>query len=255
MATPETKFIWCPATDKLTQLNWKKWKRTVIQIVTQRELLGHLDGTTLLPPLIYAPPAVPGNPAILDAGSVAAQRVWKLNENLVQSLLTMNIEDVEDHGIDVDGSAHLIWVGLILRYERADRMTKMSTMDLLREKQYDDYSDLSMHFAELQRRRSAAIMAGNVIDDNAWLTIIIKSMPASWDSVMMALMKETSVSAAMATMLAWSVHLADKAKTRTVNSSSKPTAYWVNGRTNPSVGKMCDNCKKIIQRQRSRGHT
>ncbi|KAJ7449606.1 hypothetical protein FB451DRAFT_1053102, partial [Mycena latifolia] len=96
-----------PAEKQLDDQNWPSFKNTLISLARGRGLEGYLTGAIQR----SVAPTWNGHPT--PANSIfPSTEEWDLCDGLVSALLYQNIKDPEAHGLEVNGTAHLMWVTL-----------------------------------------------------------------------------------------------------------------------------------------------
>jgi len=184
-------------TDKFDGSNWPTWSNNTLSICTLKGVVGYLDGTVKDPKLntttsqqgtISPQPETPWN----SLNSTTDE--WEIRNAWTKILLTFNTKNPVGLGIDVNGSAADAWRSYKASYEAASDMARQNAEQELRNLTFSEGDDFQTHVTIMRNKLSQARALGADITDKNFKTILLNSLPGSWDPVVASLYKDIPVS-------------------------------------------------------------
>ena len=103
-----------------------------------------------------------------------------------------NIRNPIDLGVNVSGTTQALWKSLTNLYDRSSEIAKLHAEEKLQSLRFHDGDDFSTHIAQLRLLWQKVNAMGGSISDASFHTIILGSLPASWDSIVATLYTTTS---------------------------------------------------------------
>ena len=134
------------------------------------------------------------------------------------------------------GTVEALWKSLTNLYDRSSDIAKLHAEEKLRSLQFHDGDDFSTHIAQLRLLWQKVNAIGGSISDASFCTIILGSLPVSWDSIVTTLYTTiSSVDALIQLDAHWSwISRHDR---KGFNSLTSPTAL----QTSASHRIVCEN--------------
>ncbi|KAJ3560131.1 hypothetical protein NP233_g11033 [Leucocoprinus birnbaumii] len=199
--------------DKFDGMNWVTWRGLICIAAEVRGISGYLDRTiknpvpsapTTMLQSIAAPADVPGTtdntPWDLLTPSAAK---WKAQNAWAKGLLMFNTKNPIGLGIDILGTAADAWNSYILRYEAASDMACQTAEQDLHNMQYSDNNDFPSHIATICTKWAHTNTLGVDINNGNFKTIILNSLPTTWDPVIASLYCNMSSIEAISQLHSW----------------------------------------------------
>lgn len=215
--------------DKFDGTNWVAWNGLIRIAAEVRGVFGYLDGTipkptgvptiTLTPPSTTAATATtattpsPSPPTITTTAITQipsqqstgdtpwdsltpSEAEWKIRNAWAKGLLIFNTKNPIGLGITIAGTAAEAWKSYIDSYEVASEIALLNADLELRSMKYDDSQDFPEHIANMRVKWAHANALGANVSDQSFKTIVLNSLPRSWDAVVASLYcAQTSVEA------------------------------------------------------------
>ncbi|KAF7768676.1 hypothetical protein Agabi119p4_7919 [Agaricus bisporus var. burnettii] len=175
---------------------------------------------------------------------------WKVRNAWTMGLLIYNTTDPIGLGISIGGTAADAWRSYLDTYEVASEIATLNAEMELRNMVYTDGQDFTEFISRLGTKWSNANALGAKIDDKAFRTIILNSLPRSWDSIVATLYTtKTSWEAISQLLTHWARVSRDRVTTSQTTSALQTTTTQSNNRnrqrsqnsqltcTNPNCGR------------------
>ncbi|KAF7770864.1 hypothetical protein Agabi119p4_6838 [Agaricus bisporus var. burnettii] len=232
---------------KFNGSNWVSWNNLIRIAAELRGVSGYLDGSIADPagnPLTTPIPPSPPNttttpqttpptftPAETPWESTAPSAAeWRVRNAWAKGLLIYNTDDPVGLGINIHGNAAEAWKSYVDTYEVASEVALLNAELELRNMIYADDQDFTQYISKLRTKWSNATALGAKIDDKAFRTIILNSLPRSWDPIVATLYTTQSSREAINQLM---THWARISRNRPQNSQSTTTAL----QTSSDVGR------------------
>ena len=103
-----------------------------------------------------------------------------------------NIRNPIGLGANVLGTAEVLWRSLTNLYDRLSEIAKLHAEEKLQSLQFCDRDDFSTHITQFRLFWQKVNAIGGSISNASFCTIILGSLPASWDSIVTTLYTTTS---------------------------------------------------------------
>ena len=212
---------------------------------------GYLEGDILKP----SPPAtanvVSSSGATTSTGPTPSEwsstspsvQEWDQRDAWVLGLIQYNTKNAIGLGVKLDGSAAQAWKSLTDIYDNISDLAKINIQRELRDTRFLDGNDFSAHVANLRTLWTRANSAGSNISDTDFRTIILTSLPETWDTIVATLYDAKSSADAIARLdMHWS-RINRNGKVSTATSSS--VALQANAKPGGNVKRCANtNCKR-----------
>jgi hypothetical protein len=216
--------------ERLQNGNWPRWRDTIVTLMELRGLDGHLTGATALPI------EIPNDPA-----NAAERLTWTSNDAIARANIKLNIEDKETYSLPPTATAHDWWTTLTARFQSTDRVTQAALERQLHAKKYEEGTSMRDHLDELKRRRTAANIAGSEIREPRFCTIILQSLPVTWNHVAIPLYQHLNADDVIHQLLAAEGHF--EAQRQPLDIGTKTQAFSADVK-DPRDLMVCSNCNK-----------
>lgn len=196
-----------PDTDKFDGTNWVAWNGLIGIAADLRGISGYLEGTipkpSENPAIIVTPPTKPDDTQTTPADTpwdllYPSQAEWKICNAWAKGLLVYNTKDPIGLGIVLSGTATEAWKSYKDQYAKVSEMAILNAERDLREITYSDNHDFLEHIAALRTKWATATALGALIDDRTFRTIVLSSLPHSWDPIVSTLYNTTTSREAIA---------------------------------------------------------
>jgi len=128
---------------------------------------------------------------------------WETQDAWTKTLLTFNIKDANGLGIDTTGMAASIWKSAKDNYETYSEMTRINTDNGLRTLKFADDNDFSTHLSIIRNKLSQVHTMGIVISNTSFKTILLNSLPKSWNPAVASLYNNMPLSEAIQQLNVW----------------------------------------------------
>ncbi|KAF7778932.1 hypothetical protein Agabi119p4_3277 [Agaricus bisporus var. burnettii] len=253
-------------TAKFNGTNWVSWNGMIHIAAELRGVFGYLDGTipnpattTITPPATIPLPTLPTQTTTTATSpttetpwesTTPSPAEWKVRNAWAKGLLIYNTTDPVGLGISIGGTAADAWKSYLDNYEVASEIALLNVEMELRNMIYNDGEDFTEFISRLRTKWSNANALGAKIDDKSFRTIILSSLPRSWDPIVATLYTTQSSRDAIQQLL---THWARVSRNR-VTTSQTTSALQANtqsrGRDRQRNQFICTN-----QNCNRRGHT
>jgi len=169
-----------------------------------RGVRGYLDGTITRP---NTPTAEPKDGTAIAETSWNSKKPsldeWETRDTWTKTLLTFNIKDADGLGIDTTGTAASIWKSAKDNYETYSEMTRINADNELRTLKFADDDDFPTHLSIMRNKLSQVRAMGIVISDTSFKTILLNSLPKSWNPAVASLYNNMPLSEAIQQLNVW----------------------------------------------------
>lgn len=190
---------------KFNGSNWVSWNGLIQIAADLRGVAGYLDGSVPKPttpspnPLTIPIPSSPTtqmSPPVMTThtptdspweSTMPSPTEWRVRNAWAMGLLIYNTTDPIGLGINIHGSAAEAWKSYIDTYQVASEVAVLNAELDLRNMAYSDGQDFVEFISRIRTKWSNATALGAKIDDKAFRTIILNSLPRSWDPIVATL--------------------------------------------------------------------
>ena len=232
--------------------NFAAFRDRVLIAARTRGARGYLDGTITDPRTAKKSGEQKG--VRTDAGTTEhtawtsqnpTAEEWDARDAWALSLIINNCKNPIGLGIKMSGTAADAWKALTDGYGTVSTLAAMGAENWLRATMYADGADFAIHLADLCTRWQDAVEKGAVISDETFRTIVMNSLPESWNTIVASLY-DTPTSAKLIASL--TVHW-ERLRTQKMAAGVTTTALQANAKPQRSR-LVCTNmnCKRT-------GHT
>jgi len=128
---------------------------------------------------------------------------WETRDAWTKTLLTFNIKDTDGLGIDTTGIAASIWKSAKGNYETYLEMTRINADNELRTLKFADNNDFPTHLSIMHNKLFQVRAMGIVISDTSFKTILLNSLPKSWNPAVASLYNNMPLSEAIQQLNVW----------------------------------------------------
>lgn len=161
-------------------------------------------------------------------------------------MIIYNTKNSVGLGIDMDGMEAKAWTTLTENYRVFSEIATMNAEKRLRATELQNGMDFLKHVEDLREKWKSATEKGAKIDDLAFRTILIASLPESWNTVVVGLYAMTKSKDAIAALMTyWDRLVSQKQKSgilaTALQTQSKPRLVCVNPNCQRS-GHVIENC-------------
>jgi len=193
-------------------------------------VLDYLDGmiTHPIPPAAPDPAAPPAPPTAVTTSwrsLTPSLDEWETRDAFTQALIVHNIKDPIGEGVNLDGTAAEAWESLTSFKDVVTNLVRIGTENNLRNTCYVDGTDLPTHFTSLCMKHTAANAQGAAIDDECFATIVLSTMPSSWDMLVSTLYDCKTSSQVIQRLTLHGERLAQSKGSKPTNSSSSQALF------------------------------
>lgn len=222
---------------KFNGSNWVSWNGLIQIAADLRGVSGYLDGTTPKPtsptPSPLGVPLPPSPTTATAALTITAptetpwesttptSSEWRVRNTWAMGLLIYNTTDPVGLGINIHGTAADAWKSYIDTYQIASEVAVLNAELDLRNMAYTDGQDFVEFISRIRTKWSNATALGANIDDKAFRTIILNSLPRSWDPIVATLYTTKSSRDAINQLMA---HWARISRDRVTNPQTTTSA-------------------------------
>ena len=250
--------------------NWVIYKDRFLWAIDARGYLDHIDGST-------AEPADPisgrddENKEFTAAETTAELewkkelKIWKQGEAIVKQQIAATIPDSLFMKIRGKGNALEIWSSLTKEFEKKSRSVAVDLRKRLQDEYCSEKADVRAHFDKLRTMREELAAMGATPPDDDFYSIIMSSMPPSYNAYISAVNGTASVLGTTLSPDDLMQTLTEEADRRTTNTkktnqrkeenvafygndsttSRSGSSNWKRGRGGKSGRNIeCYNCKK-----------
>ena len=190
--------------DKLDGLNWIWWSNNIRTMAQMRGVHGYLD-RTIMRPSTPTTESKEGTPIVETPWNSKKPTVdeWETRDAWTKTLLTFNIKDAAGLGIDTTGTAASIWKSAKDNYEITSEMTKINAEQELRTIKYNDNNNFLAHMSIMCNKLAQVCAMGVIISDASFKTILLNSLPKSWNPAVASLYNNMPLSEAIQQLNVW----------------------------------------------------
>lgn len=257
--------------DKFDGTNWVAWSNLIRIAAEVRGAMGYLEGTipnpTTVPAIIITPPTTtasttstslsPTSTAPITSTSTSidtswespnpTEAEWKVRNAWAKGLLIFNIKNPIGLGINIAGTAAEAWKSYVEIYEAGSDLAVANAEMELRNMHYIDSDDFPSYIARIRVKWAQANALGASINDQSFKTILLNSLPRSWDPVVASLYRTSS---SIETISQLNVHWLRISRDRITGTPSSTTVLQANTNARRRNQMQCTNinCGR-------RGHT
>ena len=184
-----------------TGTNWVIFKDRFTWALDARSILDHIDGNGEEPndPIpaairekVSTTPLTEENKK-LDTEWKKELKEWKQGEAITKQQIASSIPDSLFMKIRGKGSAYNIWTELGKHFEKRSKMVSIDLRRRIQETKCADKGDINEHLATLRTMRENLASMGETLSDVDFYSIIMGSLPASYDQYLSALNATSSV--------------------------------------------------------------
>lgn len=260
--------------DKFDGTNWVAWSNLIRIAAEVRGAMGYLEGNipnpANVPAIIVSPPATttqtttatgttttpPTSSAtptpIITATShvdtswespTPTEAEWKVRNAWAKGLLIFNTKNPIGLGVNVGGTAAEAWKSYVEVYEAGSDLAVANAEMELRNMRYTDNDDFPNYISRIRVKWAQANALGASVNDQAFKTILLNSLPRSWDPVVASLYRTSS---SIETISQLNVHWLRISRDRITGTPSSTTVLQTNTNnhrrnqlqcTNPNCGR------------------
>lgn len=186
--------------------NWIPWKRRITAILRERGLLGHIDGTTQWPA-----PADANKPTMAE---IANMEAWDGRDTKARTQIELTIGDSEMVHILGAKTSKAMWDQLKMVKEARGTLGMMAARRRLYRMTADEGVEMITHIALLRQIQEELHLMESEVSDIEFLTILITSLPESWDQFTAGYFGARSTNTAVITSYKLSAILIDEDRRR-----------------------------------------
>jgi len=174
-------------------------------------------------------------------------REWKTCNAWTKMLLLFNTTELTGLGIDTSGTVADAWKTYIDLYDKKTLVGWLNAETELRNTFLTENGDFPAHITLLRKKLTHARSVGAEISDRNFATIILNSLPSTWDSIVATVFEHDSSSKIIAKLHTWWLRVY---KNRNVNIFRGITALYA------STFQCCDQNQLICINPKcnQRGH-
>lgn len=224
--------------------NYATFKNRVVIAARARGARGYLDGTITKPE-----PAVDKKseqrPTEWSSKQPSLEE-WEERDAWALGLIIYNTKNPVGLGIKMDGSAAEAWTTLTENYGVFSEIAAINAEKRLRATEFSDGMDFLKHVEDLREKWRSATEKGAKIDDSTFRTILIASLPESWNAVVAGIYAKTESKDVIAALTVhWDRLVLQKQKAgisaTALQTQTKPRLVCVNPNCRRN-GHTIDNC-------------
>ncbi|KAF5375858.1 hypothetical protein D9615_008280 [Tricholomella constricta] len=236
-----------PEDQQFDGTNYVNFKSRVLIAARGRGARGYLDGTIAKPLSQKSDP--PEGPTEWVSTSPSLEE-WEIRDAWALGLIIYNTKNPIGYGLDMDGTAAEAWAALNETYGTVSDIAAIGAETALRATMYSDGMDFLAHTADLRTKWKLATEKGAKVDDATFRSIVMASMPESWNSVIAGLYATKTSAATIAGLTihwdrvkAQSARAAGPATTALVSAApQKPKLVCTNTEHCGRTGHTIENC-------------
>ncbi|KXN80853.1 hypothetical protein AN958_07124 [Leucoagaricus sp. SymC.cos] len=260
-----------PDHDKFNGTNWLAWKNMITIAAEVRGAMGYLTGiiqdptsqtTTTIHTASSTPIITVTSPAqttmtattttstptpttttetAWDSGTPSTSE-WKAQNAWAKGLVIYNIRNPVGLGVNVLGSASEAWTSLTSIYDKTTELALLHAQDELQGLRYRDGDNFPNHITQLRVLWQNANAMGANINDATFRTIILASLPNSWNPIVAATYgTTTSVDAIAQLSVHWMRISRDRGGNQNPNAPTALQTTYNRGGNRPGNGVVCSN--------------
>lgn len=181
--------------------NWVIFKDRFTWALDARSILDHIDGTGAEPTDPISSEirtTVPPKPLTEEQKKLETEwkkelKEWKQGEAVAKQQIASSIPDSLFMKVRAKGTAHDIWTELGKHFEKRSKMVSIDLRRRLQELRCADKGDITEHLATIRTMRENLASMGETLTDEDFYSIIMGSLPPSYDSYLSALNATSSV--------------------------------------------------------------
>ena len=155
----------------LREDNWLPWKRRVTAILRERNLLKYVDGTAKKPKS--------SSPTTTE--EINELTKWETGDQSAQTQIELTLSDAQMIHIAGAKTAAEMWEQLKLVKEARGQLGVLSQRRRLYRTVAQENTDIAAHITELRQIQEQLHMMNSLVSDEDFVTILITSLPESWD--------------------------------------------------------------------------
>jgi hypothetical protein len=188
------EFLRIPKLD-VSGTNWVIFKDRFTWALDARGILDHIDGSGSEPtePVEEGDKTDAEKHEKLVAEWKKDVKEWKQGEAIAKQQIASSIPDSLFMKVRAKGTAHEIWTELGKHFEKRSRMVSIDLRRRLQELRCADKGSIIDHFATLRTMREDLASMGESLTENDFYSIIMGSLPPSYDPYLSALNATSSV--------------------------------------------------------------
>ena len=209
---------------KLSNSNYPTWRFKVELLLVREELWRYVD------------------PGVQPAGETDA--VWNAGDAKARATIGLLIEDNQHGLIRASRTAHDAWMALQNHHQKTSLTSKVSLLKRICDKRFADGDDMAEHLFEMEELFSRLANAGQELEENLTVAMILRSLPSSYDTLTTAL--ESRSDDDLTLELVKRKLLDEAAKRQSAGSSSALKVGHDYRKKKPIV---CHYCKKAGHKQ------
>lgn len=122
-----------------------------------------------------------------DQANAAAVATWKKGDQKARATIGLLVDDSQRKLIQDTVTSKEAWDNLRRNYERTTLTSKVSILKKLCDMRYTDGEDIEKHITEMQDLFDRLSVAGQVLDANLQVAMVLRSMPDSFNPLTTAL--------------------------------------------------------------------
>ena len=241
--------------------NWVIFKDCFFFAAATASLKGHIDGTGKPPenpmPISCGPLTEDQKTAMSEYGALLTK--WEMKENIVKQALASVIPDSLFIEVRKKETAALMWDAVKDQREKKSHMVTVDMRQKLQSEKCNEHGDVCLHLIKLQIMWEDLALMGGSISDEDFTSIILRSIPQSYDLYIAAITATSSLLNKTLSLTNLIDAICDEADQRTIknpkskkegddmafvaNQSSDKGKKGGEGSKRAKMGK-CYNCKK-----------
>lgn len=161
--------------------NYSTFKNRVLIAARARGARGYLDGTIKKPD--DSDTKISEIKGTEWTSKTPSLEEWEERDAWALGLIIYNTKNPVGLGIKMDGSAAEAWQALTDNYGVFSEIAAMNAEKHLRATEFRDGMDFLKHVEDMREKWKAATEKGATINDSVFRTILIASLPESWNTV------------------------------------------------------------------------
>ena len=180
--------------------NYLTFKSRVLIAARARGAQGYLDGSIIKPKVTVdednkdrkEDPKAEYKPTKWSSKNPSLEE-WEERDAWTLGLITYNTKNPVGLGIHMDGTAAEAWKALTDNYGVFSEIAAMNAEKRLRATEFTDGMDFLKHVEDMREKWRSAVERGAKVDDATFCTILMASLPESWNAIVVGCysMKET----------------------------------------------------------------
>lgn len=154
--------------------NWLPWKRRVEALLTDRDLIGYVNGSITR--------VVPADKATPTAEEATKMSTWGAKDGKAQSQIVLTVSDTEMVHLSGATTAKAMWDQLRTVKEPKGKLGIMAARRRLYRTYADEGVDVVEHISKFRKIQEELALMGSVVSDEDFTMLLITSLPESWDT-------------------------------------------------------------------------